>query len=111
DADAIAPAKWEISEFRERLSRFRRPALGIESERVGKVARVAMHNIRRHGHDRLRPDAVAAKLVLLLCGARNEPGGRIKTHRFGHDHLGVAQPWRVFKSRHSTAEHRVEFGV
>src|SRR6267142_4985310 len=92
-------AEREIRKLRSRLAGFGCPALWIKVERVRIISLVAVHDVLTHQHKRSSRDKISTNLTIHRRESPNRPGRRVKTHRFGEDHLGIAQPGHVCESR------------
>src|SRR5690348_843704 len=76
DAAALAASEWKVGKGREPGDESVEPSLRLERERLGKIARVAMHDPGRHQDCRSGGQGVAAQLDGLLRGTAAEDKGR-----------------------------------
>src|SRR5205814_5013704 len=82
-AEALAntTAKREISEPGQTLIEFFRPAFGIKTERLRKIALIAVHHMLAHYYDRGGRRNVIAQPIILEGTSPNHPKWRIKPNR------------------------------
>src|SRR6185437_11981728 len=91
NAAARAAAKWKICVRGKTRGQSIEPALGAERERLGKIARVAMHDPLRHQKRGACWERITSQFKWFDGNASDDVCGRIKAQRFANHGVEVRE--------------------